>query len=132
MRQQRATHMRPFFTGRSGQENAMKLSKFLLISSTIAGVVVLGRSLLINNRYPKIKYIDDLSFDEASIRELAHQIWESEGKPEGQAARHWAMSIELLRSSVADADYTNTRHRNDNSESSARDTHTHTDKKSLH
>lgn len=36
--------------------------------------------------------------DEKRIRELAHQIWESEGKPEGQSERHWEMACKLLQS----------------------------------
>lgn len=35
--------------------------------------------------------------DEKRIRELAHQIWESEGKPEGQNERHWQMACKLLQ-----------------------------------
>ena len=38
--------------------------------------------------------------DEDYIRRLAHQIWESEGRPEGQAARHWAMAKELAKGHV--------------------------------
>lgn len=38
-----------------------------------------------------------LSVDEHRIRDFAHQIWESEGRPEGQAARHWAMAVELSK-----------------------------------
>ena len=30
------------------------------------------------------------------IERLAHQIWESEGRPEGQAARHWNMAERLV------------------------------------
>ena len=33
--------------------------------------------------------------DEQRIRELAYQIWESEGKPVGQEDRHWAMASKL-------------------------------------
>ncbi len=32
---------------------------------------------------------------EHTIRELAHQIWISEGKPEGQSEKHWAQACEL-------------------------------------
>lgn len=28
---------------------------------------------------------------------LAHQIWEAEGRPEGQQHRHWAMAQRLLQ-----------------------------------
>lgn len=38
-----------------------------------------------------------LAVDEHRIRDFAHQIWESEGRPEGQAARHWAMAVELSK-----------------------------------
>jgi hypothetical protein len=30
------------------------------------------------------------------IERLAHQIWESEGRPEGQAERHWSMAERLV------------------------------------
>lgn len=36
--------------------------------------------------------------DEQRIRELAYQIWESEGRPEGEEARHWQMAVKLLGS----------------------------------
>lgn len=36
-----------------------------------------------------------MSTDEKRIREFAFQIWESEGKPEGQEARHWEMACKL-------------------------------------
>ncbi|WLG53315.1 DUF2934 domain-containing protein [Pseudomonas sp. FP1742] len=36
-----------------------------------------------------------MSTDEKRIREFAYQIWESEGKPEGQEERHWKMACKL-------------------------------------
>ncbi|WP_433740831.1 DUF2934 domain-containing protein [Pseudomonas putida] len=36
-----------------------------------------------------------MSTDDKRIREFAYQIWESEGKPEGQEARHWEMARKL-------------------------------------
>ncbi|WP_347900503.1 DUF2934 domain-containing protein [Pseudomonas purpurea] len=36
-----------------------------------------------------------MSTDEKRVREFAYQIWESEGKPEGQEARHWEMAHKL-------------------------------------
>lgn len=36
-----------------------------------------------------------MSTDEKRIREFAYQIWESEGQPEGQEARHWEMARKL-------------------------------------
>ena len=36
-----------------------------------------------------------MSVEEKRIREFAYQIWESEGKPEGQEERHWAMARKL-------------------------------------
>lgn len=34
--------------------------------------------------------------NEYRIRDFAHLIWEAEGRPEGQAIRHWMMAVELL------------------------------------
>ena len=36
-----------------------------------------------------------MSTDDKRIREFAYQIWESEGKPEGQEDRHWEMARKL-------------------------------------
>ena len=36
-----------------------------------------------------------MSAEEKRIREFAYQIWESEGKPEGQEERHWEMARKL-------------------------------------
>lgn len=36
-----------------------------------------------------------MSSDDKRVREFAYQIWESEGKPEGQEARHWEMARKL-------------------------------------
>ncbi|KTC31516.1 hypothetical protein AO260_13025 [Pseudomonas sp. ABAC21] len=36
-----------------------------------------------------------MSNEDKRIRELAHQIWESEGKPHGDDARHWEMARKL-------------------------------------
>lgn len=37
-----------------------------------------------------------MSAKDISIRSLAHQLWESEGKPEGQAERHWKLAARLI------------------------------------
>lgn len=37
-----------------------------------------------------------MSTDDKRVREFAYQIWESEGKPEGQEARHWEMARKLV------------------------------------
>jgi hypothetical protein len=39
-----------------------------------------------------------MSTDDKRIREFAYQIWESEGQPEGQEARHWEMARKLAES----------------------------------
>ncbi|WP_373186904.1 DUF2934 domain-containing protein [Halopseudomonas sp.] len=44
-----------------------------------------------------------MTSDEDRIRELAYQIWESEGRPEGQTERHWAMARKLAESEDAGA-----------------------------
>ena len=36
-----------------------------------------------------------MSVEEKRVREFAYQIWESEGKPEGQEERHWDMARKL-------------------------------------
>lgn len=36
-----------------------------------------------------------MSNNEETIRQLAHQIWEAEGKPEGRAHSHWEKAINL-------------------------------------
>ncbi|MGA3683871.1 DUF2934 domain-containing protein, partial [Pseudomonas graminis] len=36
-----------------------------------------------------------MSADDKRISELARQIWETEGKPHGQDARHWEMASKL-------------------------------------
>ncbi|MFO2464236.1 DUF2934 domain-containing protein [Pseudomonas sp. 15FMM2] len=36
-----------------------------------------------------------MSTEDKRVREFAYQIWESEGKPEGQEARHWEMARKL-------------------------------------
>ncbi|GLQ87465.1 DUF2934 domain-containing protein [Dyella flagellata] len=33
---------------------------------------------------------------QARIREIAHSIWESEGRPAGQQMRHWLMAEKLV------------------------------------
>ena len=38
-----------------------------------------------------------MSNDDKHIREFAYQIWESEGRPEGQEARHWDMAHKLAQ-----------------------------------
>ncbi|KAA8920703.1 MULTISPECIES: DUF2934 domain-containing protein [Xanthomonas] len=35
------------------------------------------------------------------IRQLAHEIWEAEGRPDGHAARHWAMAERLVAAEAA-------------------------------
>ncbi|MFW3614180.1 DUF2934 domain-containing protein [Billgrantia antri] len=34
--------------------------------------------------------------DEERVRNLAYQIWESEGRPEGQQQRHWDMALRIV------------------------------------
>ena len=39
--------------------------------------------------------------DESRIREFAYQIWESEGRPDNQHARHWEMAEKLAAAEAA-------------------------------
>lgn len=41
-----------------------------------------------------------MNSNEQRIREFAYQIWQSEGKPHGQAKRHWDMACKLAASDV--------------------------------
>ncbi|SNR44296.1 DUF2934 domain-containing protein [Paracoccus sediminis] len=36
--------------------------------------------------------------DQERIKQRAHEIWESEGRPEGREAEHWSRAEEELRS----------------------------------
>jgi len=80
----------------------MKISRFLLVSGVLTGLALLSRKIFSDPRGSSTKdALEDTSLDESSIRDIAQEIWESEGKPEGQAARHWAMATELLKSRLA-------------------------------
>lgn len=37
---------------------------------------------------------------DARIRELAREIWEAEGRPDGQQVRHWAMAERLVDAEI--------------------------------
>lgn len=37
---------------------------------------------------------------EQRVRELAYQIWESEGRPQGEAKRHWWQACALAETEV--------------------------------
>ncbi|MGQ4879731.1 DUF2934 domain-containing protein [Billgrantia sp. LNSP4103-1] len=40
--------------------------------------------------------------DEERVRNLAYQIWESEGRPEGQQQRHWDMALQIVAAEEAE------------------------------
>src|SRR5690606_41360763 len=42
--------------------------------------------------------------NEQLVQQYAYQIWESEGKPDGQAARHWEMACMLAEGQTGPAD----------------------------
>jgi hypothetical protein len=37
---------------------------------------------------------------ENKVRELAYQIWESEGRPQGRSKRHWELACELVETEI--------------------------------
>ncbi|RYY02336.1 MAG: DUF2934 domain-containing protein [Gammaproteobacteria bacterium] len=39
-----------------------------------------------------------MSTSDEIIRRVAHQIWEAEGKPDGQSDRHWKQASSLAQS----------------------------------
>ena len=45
-----------------------------------------------------------MSSEEQRIREFAYQIWQSEGCPEGEDERHWAMARKLVEAEYGAAD----------------------------
>jgi hypothetical protein len=42
--------------------------------------------------------------NEQLVQQYAYQIWESEGRPDGQAARHWEMACMLAEGQTGPAD----------------------------
>ncbi|MEN0038559.1 MAG: DUF2934 domain-containing protein [Cellvibrio sp.] len=44
-----------------------------------------------------------MNMNEHRIRDLAYQIWESEGRPHGQSARHWDIACKLAAEDVESA-----------------------------
>ena len=44
-----------------------------------------------------------MSVEEKRVQEFAYQIWESEGRPEGQEARHWEMARKLAAAETENA-----------------------------
>ncbi|WP_129135047.1 DUF2934 domain-containing protein [Luteimonas sp. YGD11-2] len=39
----------------------------------------------------------------ARVEQLAREIWEAEGRPDGQAERHWGMAERLVDAEIAAA-----------------------------
>jgi len=54
-----------------------------------------------------------MSVDEEAVRQLAQLIWETEGRPEGQEARHWEMATKLAESAAMAPVRASHRHRAD-------------------
>ncbi|RYY76205.1 MAG: DUF2934 domain-containing protein [Gammaproteobacteria bacterium] len=44
-----------------------------------------------------------MACSEQDIRNLANQLWESEGRPEGQSEKHWKLATRLLEADEAGA-----------------------------
>lgn len=42
-----------------------------------------------------------MNVNENRVREFAYQIWESEGRPHGEASRHWDMAYKLAKSEMS-------------------------------
>jgi len=40
----------------------------------------------------------------ARVRELAREIWEAEGRPDGAELRHWSMAERLVDAEIRSAD----------------------------
>jgi Protein of unknown function (DUF2934) len=50
---------------------------------------------------------------DARIRQLASEIWEAEGRPDGQELRHWAMAERLLAAELHAAEQDQAAHETD-------------------
>ena len=42
-----------------------------------------------------------MSNKEDNIRKIAHQLWESEGRPEGRAHQHWERAVTLAEKDMS-------------------------------
>ena len=71
----------------------MRLSNALVASSVLVGLALLGRNVFSKQRIEAATSIEDNYY----ISELAYQIWESEGRPEGESERHWEMAVKLFK-----------------------------------
>ncbi|HSC67778.1 MAG TPA: DUF2934 domain-containing protein [Cellvibrio sp.] len=83
----------------------MHLSNFLVNSSLLIGLVLVGRKLFFRGQdsLGRPSTVNpQMEDNEAYIRELAYQIWESEGWPEGAAERHWEMAVTLSKPQEAE------------------------------
>ncbi|MFJ3486530.1 DUF2934 domain-containing protein [Pseudomonas sp. NPDC090202] len=54
-----------------------------------------------------------MNVDEETVRQLAQLIWETEGRPQGQEARHWDMATRLAESAAMTPTRTSHGHRVD-------------------
>lgn len=51
-------------------------------------------------RLPRLERGGGMNVDEDAVRQLAQLIWETEGQPQGQEARHWEMATKLAESAA--------------------------------
>lgn len=54
---------------------------------------------LITAQHRYQNYVDEL-VRQQRIQELAREIWEAEGRPDGHSARHWAMAERLVEAEI--------------------------------
>lgn len=92
----------------------MRLSNILVNSSVLIGLVFLYRNIFLHSEsgHPPAENNDqeataraanpEVLDKDAYIRELAYQIWESEGWPEGESERHWNLAVQLSKMQEGD------------------------------
>ena len=85
-----ATSGRPFYNG-------FGLTNHTAVIGTRTRDVQRFSTLAENAGKQRTAPMNDIGLRRASgIREIAHRIWEQEGRPEGQHDRHWEMAKEAL------------------------------------
>ena len=89
--------------GHRRSDNASVPSHEVWLVAGLSGVATdqgHGIYLMPGNDLQRSKRGRCMSVDEEAVRQLAQLIWETEGRPEGQEARHWDMATKLAESAA--------------------------------
>lgn len=77
-------------------------SRYRLMSGSFWTAIIEegGRSERLTDTLKRQRRGACMNVDEEAVRQLAQLIWETEGQPEGQEARHWEMATKLAESAA--------------------------------